>query len=248
MISHFRPDHGGVTSTTTTPLSPTARTQVNRHRDRALTDRADLLAVLGEAVFCHVGVVMDGHPVVLPIVFGVDPDGPDEGGTLYLHGSVAAGALSRSPDQEICVTVTHVDALVLARSAFHHSMNYRSAVVIGRARCVDGEEKACALDAIVDQVVPGRSETLRAHTRKELAATTVIAIPLHEASVKQRSGGVSDDQSDVDAGVWAGVLPLHTVAGEVQVDPDVDGQPVPDDVRRLEDRFTGTSRRPSAPS
>jgi nitroimidazol reductase NimA-like FMN-containing flavoprotein (pyridoxamine 5'-phosphate oxidase superfamily) len=221
-----------MSSRTSAPLSPTARTRVGRHHDRALSDRADLLAILAEAKICHVGVLMGGHPVVLPIVFGVDPDGPDEGGTLYLHGSVAAGALSASPDQEVCVTVTHVDALVLARSAFHHSMNYRSAVVIGRARIVDGEEKVRALDAVVDQVVPGRSATLRPHTRKELAATTVIAVPLYEASVKQRTGGVSDDQPDVDAGVWAGVLPMHTVAGELEVDPDVDDRAVPEDVRR----------------
>jgi uncharacterized protein len=231
-----------VTSTTTTPLSPTARTRVRRHPDRALSDRADLLAILDEAVICHVGVVMGGHPVVLPIVFGVDPDGPDEGGTLYLHGSVAAGALSRSPEQEICVTVTHVDALVLARSAFHHSMNYRSAVVIGRARVVEGEEKGRALSAIVDHVVPGRSATLREHTKKELAATTVIAVPLYEASVKQRTGGVSDDQSDVDAGVWAGVLPLHTVPGEIEIDPDVNGRPVPEDVRQEITRRSSLSR------
>ena len=221
------------TSTTQEQLSPTARTRVRRHPERARTDRADLLAVLGEALICHLGVTMGGHPVVLPIVFGVDPDGPDEGGTLYLHGSVAAGVLSAAPEQDVCVTVTHVDALVLARSAFHHSMNYRSAVVIGRARTVEDEaEKRRALDLIVDQVVPGRSATLRDHSRKELAATTVVALPLAEASVKQRSGGVSDDQADVDAGVWAGVLPLRTVADDVVVDADAATLSVPDDVRR----------------
>jgi nitroimidazol reductase NimA-like FMN-containing flavoprotein (pyridoxamine 5'-phosphate oxidase superfamily) len=214
-------------------LSPTARTQVRRHPDRASVDRPDLLAVLSEALVCHLGVVMGGHPVVLPVAFGVDPDGPDEGGTLYLHGSVAAGALSSAPDQDVCVSVTHVDGLVLARSAFHHSMNYRSAVVIGRARRVtDEEEVRRALDLIVDQVVPGRSATLRPHTRKELAATVVIAVPLHEASVKQRSGGVSDDQVDIEAGVWAGVLPLRMVADDVLVADDAGSTPVPEDVRR----------------
>ncbi len=215
-------------------LSPTTRTRVGRHSERARSDRAALLAVLDEALVCHLGVLKAGHPVVLPIVFGVDPDGPDDGGTLYLHGSVAAGALAAAPDQDVCVTVTHVDGLVLARSAFHHSMNYRSAVVIGRARIVEDEaEKRHALDRVVDQVVPGRAATLRAHTRKELGATAVIALPLREASVKQRTGGVADDQADVDAGVWAGVLPLRTVADDVVIDVDAETVRVPDDVRRL---------------
>jgi hypothetical protein len=219
--------------TSVADLSPTARTRVRRHAERAAVDRADLLTVLSEAVVCHLGVVMGGHPVVLPVAFGVDPDGPDQDGTLYLHGSVAAGALSSAPEQDVCVSVTHVDGLVLARSAFHHSMNYRSAVVIGRARRVtDESEVRRALDLIVDQVVPGRSATLRPHTRKELAATVVVALPLHEASVKQRSGGVSDDQADVDAGRWAGVLPLRMVADEVLVDADATSTPVPPDVLR----------------
>jgi uncharacterized protein len=227
------------TAGTDAALSPTSRTQVHRHADRALADRAELFAVLEEALVCHLGVMMNGHPVVLPIVFGVDPSGPDDGGTLYLHGSVAAGALRAAPDQDVCVTVTHVDALVLARSAFHHSMNYRSAVVIGRARLVvDEAEIRRALDRIVDQVVPGRSATLRPHTRKELAATAVIAVPLREASVKRRTGGVSDDDSDVEAGVWAGVLPLRTVADELLVDPDAAGVEVPSDVRRRRAHFT----------
>ncbi len=225
-------------SSTDASLSPTARTRVGRHTERARTDRADLLAVLREALVCHVGVMMGGHPVVLPIVFGVDPDGPDDGGTLYLHGSVAAGALAAAPDQDICVTVTHVDALVLARSAFHHSMNYRSAVVIGQARKVDTEaEMRHALDLIVDQVVPGRASTLRPHTRKELAATTVIAVALREASVKQRTGGVGDDRSDIEAGVWAGVLPLRLVAGDIVNDEEAAALAVPDDVRRRRGQF-----------
>ena len=158
--------------------------------------------------------MMDGSPVVMPTVFGVDPDGPDRDGTLYLHGSVAARSLLEAPDQDLCVTCTLVDGLVLARSAFHHSMNYRSAVVIGRGRLVDDpDEKVRALDLVVDHVVPGPIATLRAHTRKELAATTVVALPLHEASVKKREGTAIDDEADVLAGGWAGVLPISTVAG-----------------------------------
>lgn len=174
---------------------------------------------------------MDGHVVVLPTVFATDPGGPDDGGTLYLHGSVAARSLVVAPDQDICVTCTQVDGLVLARSGFHHSMNYRSAVVIGRGRLVtDQEEKRGALDLIVDHAVPGRARTLRSHTAKELVATSVIALPLREASVKQRSGGPVDDADDVAAGIWAGVLPTHLVAGPLEVAEDAAGIPVPADV------------------
>ncbi len=234
-----------MTTTTSQRLSPTPRTGVRRHPERAASQRADLLAVLEEAVVCHVGVLRPDpsgaapHPVVLPMALAVDPDGPDAGGTLYLHGSVAAGLLTTTREHDICVSVTHVDGLVLARSAFHHSMNYRSAVVIGRARAVvDDDEKRRALDLIVDHVVPGRSTTLRAHTRKELAATAVLALPLQEASVKRRTGGVSDDQTDVDTGVWAGVIPLRLATGEIQVDPDALGTTVPDDVRRQHQRLS----------
>ena len=212
-------------------LSPTERTQINRHSERGATDRADLLEVLGESLVCHLGVVMDGYPLVVPTVFGVDPDGPDAGGTLYLHGSVAAGSLRAASSADLCVTCTLVDGLVLARSGFHHSMNYRSAVVIGPGRIVDDQaEKRRALDLVVDHVVPDRSTTLRAHTRKELAATAVVALPLREASVKRRSGGVADDEADVSAGVWAGVVPLSTAAGSIEVDADAAHLPTPSDV------------------
>jgi uncharacterized protein len=211
-------------------LSSTARTRLTRHRERGSDDRADLFEVLGEALVCHVGLVRDGEPVVLPSIFAVDPDGPDEGGTLYLHGSVAAPWLVQAPGQVVCATFTLVDALVLARAAFSHSMNYRSAVVYGAVRRVDDPaERDRALRLIVDHVVPGRTATLRANHRKELAATTVIALPLAEASVKARTGGPKDEPEDVATGTWAGVVPLRVAAGVVE--PDQEG-PVPDDVRR----------------
>ena len=214
-------------------LSPTDRTRIRRNPDRAVSDRAQLEAVLREAVICHVGVVRSGSPVVLPMAFAFDLDGPDPGGSLYVHGSVAAGALTAAPDTDVCVTVTHVDGLVLARSAFHHSMNYRSAVVLGRGRLVsDRDERDRALDLIVEHVVPGRSATLRASTRKELAATAVIAVPMAEASVKVRSGEPVDDESDLETGGWAGVLPLELVARPPEPDEHSAGLPVPDDVRR----------------
>ncbi len=214
----------------TAGLSPTSRTTITRHRERGSADRADLFAVLEEALVCHVGILRDGAPVVLPTIFAVDADGPDEGGTLYLHGSVAAPWLRQSPGAALCATFTLVDALVLARVAFSHSMNYRSAVVMGPGRLVDDEaERDHALHLIVDHVVPGRSATLRANTRKELAATVVIAVPLAEASVKARDGGVADDAADVAAGGWSGVVPLRVTAGEIETDHE---GPVPDDVRR----------------
>jgi uncharacterized protein len=213
-----------------TSLSPTPRTRITRHRERGSEDREDLFAILEQALVCHVGIVRDGEPVVLPAIHAVDADGPDDGGTLYLHGSVAAPWLHEAPGRTVCATFTLVDALVLARAAFSHSMNYRSAVVFGTARQVtDAAERDRALHLIVDHVVPGRSATLRASTRKELSATTVIAVPLAEASVKARTGGPHDEPEDVAAGTWAGVVPLRVTAGEVE--PDQDG-PVPDDVRR----------------
>ena len=127
-------------------LSPTDRTTITRHRERGSDDRADLFAVLGEALVCHVGLVRDGAPVVLPSIFAVDPEGPDDGGTLYLHGSVAAPWLRQAPGATVCATFTLVDGAVIARAAFSHSMNYRSAVVMGPGRLVDDEsEKVHAL-------------------------------------------------------------------------------------------------------
>jgi nitroimidazol reductase NimA-like FMN-containing flavoprotein (pyridoxamine 5'-phosphate oxidase superfamily) len=215
-----------------TPLSPTERSTPRREKERAQTDRATLYDVLATALVCHLAVVVDGVPLALPTVFGVDPDGPDEGGTVYLHGSVASQSLVQGPAQDVSVTWTVLDGIVLARSGFNHSMNYRSAVVIGRPRVVtDATERSHALDLLVEHAAPGRSATLRRPTRKELAATTVLALPLHEASVKQRSGDPADEVEDVEAGgVWAGVVPLRTVAGEPVTGADVDVVDVPDHV------------------
>jgi nitroimidazol reductase NimA-like FMN-containing flavoprotein (pyridoxamine 5'-phosphate oxidase superfamily) len=219
----------------TQPLSPTARTTITRHRERGSDDRSDLFSLLAEALVCHVGIVRDGRPVVLPAVFAVDPDGPDEGGTLYLHGSVAAPWLAESPATPVCATFTLIDGAVISRAAFGHSMNYRSAVVMGAARRVEEEtERDHALGLMVDHVIPGRSATLRANNRKELAATVVLAVPLAEASVKARTGGPKDEAEDIATGAWAGVVPLALTAGEII--PDRDG-PVPADVQRRAARW-----------
>lgn len=212
-----------------TPLEPTVRTRTNRGRNRSVADRSRLMALLDDALVAHVGVQVGDHPLVLPSAFGVDPDGPDRDGTLYLHGSVAAGWLRAAPTRTVCVTVTELDGLVAGRSAFHHSMNYRSAVVVGEARLVeDPAERQRALDLIVDHMVPGRSATLRPSTRKELAATAVLAVPLHEASMKERAGGPGDEPGDVAAGTWGGHVPLRRVAGAPVPDADAGGEAPPD--------------------
>ena len=213
-------------------LEPTDRTRINRGRNRAVADRAELLALLADGLVAHLGIEAGGHPVVLPTAYAVDTDGPDEGGTLYVHGSVAARWLLNSVDRTVCVTVTELDGLVAGRSAFHHSMNYRSAVVIGTARLVDDpDERQHALDLVVDHMLPGRSATLRPSTRTELAATAVLAVPLHEASMKARSGGPVDEPSDVEAGVWGGHVPVRRVIDvPVPAEDNLPGLSVPADV------------------
>jgi nitroimidazol reductase NimA-like FMN-containing flavoprotein (pyridoxamine 5'-phosphate oxidase superfamily) len=229
-----------VTTTSLPPLSPTPRTTVSRGRNRAVSDRAALHAVLADGLVAHLGLVAGEHPVVLPAAYAVDPAGPDEEGSLYVHGSVAAGWVRAAEDATVCVTVTLLDGLVAGRSAFHHSMNYRSAVVIGTARVVeDPEEKERALALIVDHMVPGRSGTLRPNTRKELAATAVIAVPLREASLKARDGGPVDEPSDVAAGTWGGHVPLRLVAGDPVADPDCPGAVPADVVARARDLGRG---------
>jgi uncharacterized protein len=225
---------------TLTPLSPTERTRIRRVRERAASDRTALFDVLAGGLICHLGVMVDEAPVVIPTVYGVDPDGPDRDGTLYLHGSVAARTLLAAPGTSICVTVTLVDGLVLARSAFHHSMNYRSAMIIGTPRIVtDPDERDRALTAIVNHVVPDRAGTLRAHTRKELAATRVLALPLYEASVKARHGEVNDEPEDIRPGAWAGVVPVQTMLGAPETNADCETAPVPADVRAIANRRRG---------
>ncbi len=217
-------------------LEPTPRTRVNRGRNRAVADRAELLALLADGLVAHIGVQAgspgDTHPVVLPTAYAVDVAGPDAGGTLYVHGSVAARWLQGSVDRTVCVTVTELDGLVAGRSAFHHSMNYRSAVVIGQARLVDDAgERQHALDLIVDHMLPGRAATLRPSTRKELAATAVLAVPLHEASMKARAGGPVDEPEDVEAGIWGGHVPVRRVIdAPVPAEDNLPGLTVPDDV------------------
>jgi nitroimidazol reductase NimA-like FMN-containing flavoprotein (pyridoxamine 5'-phosphate oxidase superfamily) len=192
-------------------------------------DRATAHAVLDEAVVAHVGFVVDGRPVVLPQLHARVDD------VLYLHGSTGARALLTARDRglDVCVTVTVVDGLVLARSAFHHSINYRSVVVHGTATVVDDlEEKTTALESLVDAVAPGRPAGTRGPNRKELSATTVLRLPLEEVSVKVRTGPPKDDEEDLALPHWAGVLPLATVPGEPVPAPELPADAeVPEHVR-----------------
>jgi uncharacterized protein len=201
-------------STQTQTLSATERTRLRRHSERGKTDHADLLAVLDAGMICHLGVIHDGAPLVLPTAYGRIGD------TLYLHGSSANRSLHAAGGQEVCVTVTHLDGLVCARSAFSHSVNYRCAVIFGTARIVTDEaERLAGLRAVTEQLIPGRWDAVRAPTRKELAATSVLAIPLGEASVKVRTGPPADEPADLDSPVWAGVVPMAVGFGEPEPDP-----------------------------
>ncbi|MEU2956010.1 pyridoxamine 5'-phosphate oxidase family protein [Streptomyces xanthochromogenes] len=189
------------------PYQATDRTVPTRSRERASYDRELVHGILDTAYVCHLGFVRDGAPVVLPTLFA------RVGERLYIHGSTGSRPLRAAgqadPGLPVCLTVTHVDGLVLARSAFHHSINYRSAVVHGTAHEItDPEEKRTALDAIVDHVVPGRSLDSRPANAKELAATAVIGLDLNEVSAKLRTGGPNDDAEDLALPHWAGVLPL----------------------------------------
>ncbi|MBA2322725.1 MAG: pyridoxamine 5'-phosphate oxidase family protein [Pseudonocardiales bacterium] len=195
---------------TLAPLSPTPRSSLNRAKDRARRDRSELYAVLDAGLICHLGVLVDGAPMVLPTCYG------RAGDTLYLHGSTGAGSLRAGVHNPVCVTVTLLDGLVYARSVFHHSANYRCAVVHGVPEPVTDEAaKLRALRAIVENVTPGSWTHARQPDRKELAATAVLALDLTEASVKVRTGPPVDDEPDVAAReAWAGVLPTRTTFGQ----------------------------------
>src|SRR6201992_2185658 len=195
-------------------LPVTGRTRLRRHRERGRTDRADLYAVLDAGLICHLGVVVDGAPRVLPTTYARDGD------TMYLHGSSANAGFGAGGGHEVCVTVTHFDGLVLARSVFSHSVNYRSAMVLGTAVVVrDDAERRHALRAIVEHLVPGQWDAARPPTAKELAATSVLALPLAEASVKIRTGGPADEDADLGLDVWAGVLPAAGAFGAAVPSP-----------------------------
>jgi uncharacterized protein len=209
-------------------LPPTPRTRVRRLPKRGVYERTQIDSILDEGLVCHVGFVHDGHPVVIPTLFA------RVGDVIYFHGSAASRMLrTAAGGVEACLTVTLLDGLVLARSAFHHSANYRSVVAFGRAQMIEERaEKLAALEAFAERAVPGRWAEVRRPTAKELKATTVLSLPLDEASAKVRSGPPIDDEEDYALDVWAGVLPLRLVAGEPVADPRLPaGIPVPEYAR-----------------
>jgi len=197
------------TECTTTNSAAGDRTTIRRHPERTATSREALAAILDEATICHVGFVHDGSPVVIPTIHARD------GEVLYLHGSPASRMLrGLAGGIDVCVTVTLVDGLVLAKSWMHHSLNYRSAVVFGHATVVDDPKaKVEALRIVVDHVQAGRSTQSRPPSPKELAATLVLAVPLTEFSVKVRTGPPIEDPDDLPLEWWAGVIPLTTHVG-----------------------------------
>ena len=189
--------------------APSARTRVVREPQRAVYDRDAINQILDEAFICHVGFVIDGQPFVIPTSYG------RAGDNLYIHGSAASRMLRQiSQPTPVCVTVTLLDGLVLARSVFNHSMNYRSVVVLGKAQLIDDPaEKLAALRALSEHILPGRWEQARQPNEQELKATSVLRLSLAECSAKVRTGPPIDDAEDMNFPVWAGVLPLDVVPG-----------------------------------
>jgi len=209
--------------------APSDEVRVRRVAERGAYDAASIHEILDAGWVAHVGTIRDGKPVVIPMYYVRDGD------WLLLHGAPAAGALRRAEGTDVGVTVTLLDGLVLARSAFHHSMNYRSVVVIGTAELVDEPaEKEAALERFVERMVPGRQAMIRPNTAKEIQGTSVLRVSLATASAKVRSGPPIDDDEDYELPIWAGVVPVTEVLGG----PIGDGRSpagidVPDDVRVL---------------
>jgi nitroimidazol reductase NimA-like FMN-containing flavoprotein (pyridoxamine 5'-phosphate oxidase superfamily) len=191
---------------------PTARTRVVREADRAVYDRAAVYRILDEGFLCHAGFVVDGQPFVIPTSYG------RKNASLYIHGSAASRMLRQMQTKDgapVCITVTLLDGLVLARSVFNHSMNYRSVVILGKATLVDDpEEKFAALRILSEHILPGRWDDSRQPNERELKATSVLRVPIEEFSAKVRVGPPIDDEEDYSFPTWAGVVPLEMVAGK----------------------------------
>ena len=203
----------------TSEITQTERTKLKRLPKRGNFERETIYQILDEAFICHVGFTVDEKPFVIPTSYARIED------NLMIHGSAASRMLKILKDEiEVCVTVTIIDGLVLARSAFHHSMNYRSVVIFGKAKLIDDEqEKYNALKAFTEHIIPNRWDEIRSPNQQELKSTMVLSIPLNEASAKIRAGNPVDDEKDYELNVWAGVIPLYLAVGE----------PIADD--RLED-------------
>lgn len=213
------------------PQPATEDLRIHRVAERAGYDRETANEIIDAALIAHVGTIRDGAAVVIPMLAVRDGD------RLLLHGAPASGTVRRGRGQQVCVEMTLLDGLVLARSAFHHSLNYRSVVVLGEAEVIaDAEERERALEVFMQRLVPGRQEQLRPTTQSEVKQTAVLRISLERASTKVRTGPPGDDEEDYDFPVWAGVLPITTSIGQPQADPRLkSGIDVPDNVRDLAD-------------
>ncbi len=210
--------------------APTARTRLRRSPTRGRYDRAAIDAILDAGLLCHVGYVIDGQPMVTPTLYW------REGDRVYWHGSAASNMLRAVDGAPVCLTVSHLDGLVLARSGFHHSVNYRSVMLLGEARVEDTSKAPELLDRFVDALVPGRAATLRQPTAQELKATTVVSMAIDEVSAKVREGGPVDEPEDYELPIWAGVVPLHLAIDKVIPDDQLQpGVEQPDHVAALSD-------------
>jgi nitroimidazol reductase NimA-like FMN-containing flavoprotein (pyridoxamine 5'-phosphate oxidase superfamily) len=205
-----------------------ARTEINRLKQRSVSDRAAMYEILDSTILCHIGYVESGQPFVLPYAFVRDGD------RILIHGSSGARFMRElAKGSPTCITVTKLDGLVLARTTYDSSMNYRSVVILGTAEEITGDDKNELLEKVSDGLVPGRTLEVRKSTNKELAATTLLSISLAEASVKIRSGMPHDDEGE-GTGVWAGVIPLHLVAGKpIAADEESQNLPVPKSVHEF---------------
>jgi|SRR5712671_7756157 len=212
--------------------APTERTQVRRLKKRGAYDKATVHAILDAGLICHMGFVVDAQPFVVPTLYVRD------GEMIYFHGSGASRMLrTLAEGVDICLTVSLADGLVLARSAFHHSLNYRSVVVVGKAKLITDRNKMLhALQCITDHVVPDRWQEVRTPNELELKQTHVLALPLNEVSAKIRSGGPVDDEEDYALPVWAGVVPLEMCVGKPLPDPRLSSEIAPFDLARFKSR------------
>jgi nitroimidazol reductase NimA-like FMN-containing flavoprotein (pyridoxamine 5'-phosphate oxidase superfamily) len=214
-------------------FTTTERTAIKRLPEKGSFDRDTVYSILDEALICQVGFFHDGSPVVVPTIHGRDGD------LLYLHGSPASRMLrALRTGINLAVSVTLLDGLVLARSLFHSSMNYRSVTIFGTARQVEGNEKLRGLEVISERTLPGRWDYARRPSEEEMRATTVLAIPIEEASAKLSTGPPEDEEEDYELDLWAGVVPLRLTAGPPQPDPLLEDIDIPQHVRDLVSRFS----------
>lgn len=213
-------------------LGESERTKLNRISYKASHEVSDLYSILDDNLVAHVGLVQDGRPVVIPMAYGRVDD------IIYLHGSSGSRLMRLLHDEpDVCVSITELTALKVARSTFNSGMHYRSAVIFGKAQLVGDQEKDKALNALSDAMIPGRVQEVRSSTKKELAATIIVSLPLSECSVKISVNEVDDDEQDLNQGTWAGIVPFIKTIGEpIPADEEAAGLEVPESIKRLAKR------------